>query len=106
MAREDVVRVDGKGGCGESGWQGRIIVAWMMVKKQLVCIMSVYGPQVGRAETENRAFREELERMVGLVEEHVMMYIVGDFNGHVDVAEMGKENSIRGFGRGTRNGEG
>ena len=48
MAREDVVRVDGKGRCGESGrqgriiventddgesgWQGRIIVARMMVR--------------------------------------------------------------------------
>ena len=53
------------------------------MKKQLVCIMSVYGPQAGRAETEKGAFREELERMVGLVEARVMMCIAGDFNGHV-----------------------
>ena len=61
-------------------WRGRIIVAWMMLKKQLVCIISVYGPQTGRAETEKRAFREELERMVGFVEVHVMMCIAVDFS--------------------------
>ena len=38
----------------EERWQGRIIAAWMMVKKQIVCIKYVYGPQTGRAETENR----------------------------------------------------
>ena len=46
-------------------WQGRIIVAWRMVKKQLVRIMSVYGPQTGRALTEKKTFKEVLERMVG-----------------------------------------
>ena len=63
-----------------------------MVKKQLVCIMSVYGPQTGRAETEKRAFKEELERMVVLVEVHV---IAGDSNGHV---ETGEEESVGGLG--------
>ena len=71
---KDVVRV--------ARSQGRIIVAWMMVKTQLVCIMSVYGPQVGRAETEKGAFSEELERMVGLVEARVKMCIASDCNGH------------------------
>ena len=66
-----------------------------MVKKQLVCIMSVYGPQTGRAETEKRAFKEELERMVGLVEAHV---IAGDSNGHVGTSETGEEESVGGFG--------
>ena len=87
-------------------WQGRIIDAWMMVKKQLVCIMSMYGPQTGRTETNKRAFREELEKMVGLVEAHVMVCIAGDFNGHVGMAETGEEESVGGFGWGTRNREG
>ena len=39
-------------------WQDRIIVAWMMVKTQLVCIMPVYAPQTGRVDTEKRVFRE------------------------------------------------
>ena len=85
---KDVVR--------EERRQGRIIVAWMKRKKQLVCIMSVYGPQTGRAETEKTAFGEELERMVGLVEAHVMMCIAGDFNRRVGTAETGEEESIGG----------
>ena len=39
-------------------WQGRIIVAWMVLKKQLVCIMSVYGPQTGRAKPSGKSLRE------------------------------------------------
>ena len=42
----------------------RIIVAWVMVKRQIVCITPVYGPQTGRAETEKKAFSEELARIV------------------------------------------
>ena len=35
-----------------------------------------------------------------------MMCIAGDFNGHVGTAETGEEESVGGFGRGTRNREG
>ena len=79
---ENVVRVE--------RWQEKITVAWMMVKRQIVCIMSVYGSQTERAETENMAFREKLERMVELVEVHVMMYIAGYCNVHVGTAETGE----------------
>ena len=41
--------------------------------------------------------------MVGLVEMHVMMYIAGDFNGEVGTTESGEEESVGGFGWGTRN---
>ena len=94
---KDVVRVE--------RWQRRITVAWMMVKKQLVCIMFVYGPQTGRAESEKKTFREELERMIGLVEAHVMTWIEY-INGHLGIAVMGEEDSVGGFGFGTRNREG
>ena len=33
-------------------WKGRIIVAWARIRKQLVCVMSVYGPQTGPERTE------------------------------------------------------
>ena len=36
---KEVVRVE--------RWNGRIIMAWAMIRKQLVCVMSVYGPQTG-----------------------------------------------------------
>ena len=25
-------------------WQGRIIAVWMMIRQQMVCVISVYGP--------------------------------------------------------------
>ena len=77
----------------------------MIVKKQLVCIMSKYGPQTGKAETEKRAFRKEVKRMVGLIEAHVMMCIPGDFNGHVGTTQTGEEDSVGGFRWGTRDRE-
>ena len=54
-----------------------------------VCIWT----STGMVETEKRAFSEELERIVGLVEVHVMMCITGDFNGNVGTAETGEEKS-------------
>ena len=68
-------------------WQDRIIVTWMMVKKQHVCIIPVYGPQTGRVDTEKRVFRE---MMVGA---HVMMCLAGDFSGHVGTAKTGDKLS-------------
>ena len=56
-----------------------------------------------RAKTKKKTFREELERMVGLVQAHVMMCIAGDFNGHVGTVATGEEESIGGFRWGTRN---
>ena len=61
-------------------------------------ILSVYGPQTGRAETEKGVFRELLERLVGLEEAHVMMCKAGHFNSHVGSAETGEEEPIGGFG--------
>ena len=33
---KEVVRVE--------RWNGRIIMVWAMIRKHLVCVMSVYGP--------------------------------------------------------------
>ena len=41
---KEVVRVE--------RWKGRIIMAWAMIRKQRVCLMSVYRPQTGRTEAE------------------------------------------------------
>ena len=90
---KDVVRV--------KRWQGRIIVAWIMMKKQLVRIIYVCEPETGRADTDKMDFREELERIVGLVVAHVITCIAGGFNRHVGTAEA-EEESIGGFGWGTR----
>ena len=44
----------------------------------LVCVMSVYGPQMGRTGAEKQEFRDALERMVGMVEMDIMLCIMGD----------------------------
>ena len=78
----------------------------MIVQKQLMCVISVYGPQTGRTEAEKQDFRDEVENMMGLVEVGTMLCVVGDFNAHVGVAETGDEESIGRYGWGTRNREG
>ena len=37
-----------------------IIVAWAMIRKQLVCLMFVYRPQAGRTEANKQEFRDAL----------------------------------------------
>ena len=49
-------------------WNVRAIAVWMIVQKQLMCVISVYGPQTGRTEAEKQDFRDEVGKMMGLVE--------------------------------------
>ena len=94
----EVVRVE--------SWNGRIIMAWAMIRKQLVCVMSVYGPQTGRTEAEKQEFRDALEMMIGMVELETLLCIAGDFNAHIGETEPGEEENVGKFGWGTRNREG
>ena len=86
--------------------KGRIVMAWLIITKQMMCVMSVYGPQTGRMEAEKEEFRDALERMMGLVELEVMLCIVGDFNAHFGVVEPGEDESVGRCGWGARNREG
>ena len=79
---KEVVRVE--------RWKGRIIMAWAMNRKQLVCVMSVYGPQTGRTEAEKQEFRDALEMMIGMVELETLLCIAGDFNAHIGETEPGE----------------
>ena len=87
-------------------WKGRIVMAWLMIRKQMMCVMSVYRTQTGRMGAEKEEFRDALERMMGLVELEVMLCIVGDFNAHVGAVEPGEEESVGRYGWGARNREG
>ena len=60
-------------------WKGLIIMAWAMIRKQLVCVMSVYGPQTGRTEAEKQEFRDALEMMLGMVELETLLCSAGYF---------------------------
>ena len=95
---KEVVRVE--------RWQGRIIAVWMMMRQHMVCVICVYGTQAGRMEAEKEAFREEVERLVGLSDGQTMLCVAGDFNTHIGVVDPRDEESIGRFGWGTRNREG
>ena len=86
--------------------KGRILMAWLMIVKQMMCVMSVYGPQTGRTEAEKEEFMDALERLMGLLELEVMLCMAGDFNAHVGVVEPGEEESVGRYGWGERNMEG
>ena len=81
-------------------------MACAMIRKQLVCVMSVYGPQTGRTEAEKQEFRDALEMMIGMVELETLLCIAGYFNAHIGETEPGEEANIGKFGWGTRNREG
>ena len=81
-------------------------MAWAMIRKQLVCVMSVYGPQTGRTEAEKQEFRDALEMMIGMVELETLLCIAGDFNAHIGETEPGEQENVGKFGWGTRNREG
>ena len=87
-------------------WNGRAIAVWMIVQKQLMCVISVYGPQTGRTEAEKQDFRDAVEKMMGLVEVGTMLCVTGYCNAHVGVADTGDEESVGRYGWGTRNREG
>ena len=87
-------------------WKGRGVTAWLMIRKQMMCVISVYGPRTGRMEAEKEEFMDALERLMGLVDLEVMLCIAGDFNAHVGVVEPGEEESVGRYGWGARNREG
>ena len=87
-------------------WKGRIVMAWLMTRKQMMCVIYVFGPQTGRTEAEKVEFKDVLERMMGLVELEVMLCVAGDFNAHVGVVEPGEDESVGREGWGARNREG
>ena len=69
-------------------------------------VICVYRPQTGRTEAKKEAFREEVDRLVGLSDSQTMLCVAGDFNAHIGVVEPGDKESIGRFGWGTRNSEG
>ena len=79
---------------------------WLVIQRQMVCVISVYGLQTGRTGVEKQEFRDALQRMMGLVELKVMLCIAGDFTAHGGVVEPGEEECLGKFGWGMRNGEG
>ena len=55
-------------------WEGRIVMRWLVMLRQMVCVMSFYWPETGRTGVEKQEFRVTLERMMGMVELDVTIY--------------------------------
>ena len=70
-----------------------------------VCNIGIWSTN-GKPEAEKQDFRDEVEKMMGLVEVGTMLSVVGDINAHEGVAETGDEESIGRYGWGTRDKEG
>src|SRR6476469_8898974 len=61
----------------------RVMVVKVTVGKVILCVVSVYGPQMGRLMEEKEGFYVELGGVVdGFGEQEVVM-VCGDLNGHV-----------------------
>ena len=73
-------------------------MAWVMIRKQLVCVMSVYGPHTGRTEAEKQEFGDASEMMLGLVELETMLCTAGYFNAHIGETEPGEEENFGNYG--------
>ena len=87
-------------------WNGLIIMTWAIIRKQLVCVMAVYGPQAGRTEAEKQEFRDALLMMIGMVELETLLCTAGDVNAHIGETEPGEVGNVGKYGWGTRNREG
>ena len=87
-------------------WKWRIVMAWPIVRKQMMCVMYVYGPRTGRMEADKEEVRNALERMMGLMELVVMLFNARYFSAHVRVVEPGEEESVGRYGWGAMNREG
>ena len=68
---KEVVRVE--------RWHGRIIAACMMIRQQMICVTCVNGPQTGRTDAEKEGFREEVERLAGLIDGQTTLCVFGRF---------------------------
>ena len=71
------------------------------VGKRILCLVSVYAPQAGRAMVDKEEFYEALGEVLKGVKEEEAMFICGEFNGHVGRDADGYEgvHGCHGFGR-------
>ena len=74
--------------------------------KQVIRVISAYGPQAGRPLEEKHRFYDELAGEYELQNPSEVVFGLGDFNGHVGEEIKGVEGVHEGNGIGQRNAEG
>ena len=84
----------------------RIIHVRLSLGEAIVSIISVYAPQAGRNESEKDDFYDDLLSVVTSIPSQEVMFICGDFNGHIGEKADGYEGIHGGHGFATRNTEG
>ena len=110
---------EGKGGVGflvRESWvdkvlqvkrcSERIMVLRIRVGKLVLCVVSVYAPQVGRPMEEKEEFFASLGEVLSAVDGKERLVVCGDMNGHVGAGKDGFEGVHGGYGYGERNPEG
>ena len=84
----------------------RIMVLRVRVGKAVLCVISVYAPQVGRTMEEKEEFFASLGEVLSTVDAKEQLVVCGDMNGHVGARKDGFEGVHGGYGYGDRNEEG
>ena len=84
----------------------RCMLLRLMCEGEVVNILSVYAPQVGREREEKEEFWQDLSEFVGEIPSEEKIILAGDLNGHIGERAEGYEEVHGGFGYGVRNGEG
>ena len=84
----------------------RLMVVVLAFRKQVIRVISAYGPQAGRPLEEKHRFFDELAGEYELQNPSEMVFGLGDFNGHIGEEIEGFEGFYGGNGKGKRNAEG
>lgn len=81
----------------------RIMMLKLVVNAEVVNIVCAYAPHIGLSEVEKKNFWESLDDLVRIIPNDQILYMGGDFNGHIGERADEYVGTHGGFGFGTRN---
>lgn len=84
----------------------RVMSMVLVLENEVVRVISAYAPQSGKSEIEKENFYVELESEWDLKGKNEVVFVLGDFNGHVGKESEGFDGVHGGNGIGIRNVEG
>ena len=84
----------------------RLMSLKLVVGTDIVNILSIYVPQVGLSDDLKIAFYDSLISTVSKIANSEIMFLCGDFNGHIGSSSSGFEGIHGGYGIGETNSEG
>ena len=81
----------------------RIMLVKIVVREDIISIISAYGPQVGLDEEVKREFWDNLGDLIDTIPADEKVFIGGDFNGRIGKEAVNYNSVHSGFGYGVRN---